>query len=71
MLGVELRHPDGSPAGDVAGGLLSDMLRRGVIMLAGGPHGNVLGFTPPFVMTGEEAAFAVMQLQSALDAVAD
>ncbi|MCP5536016.1 MAG: aspartate aminotransferase family protein [Akkermansiaceae bacterium] len=67
MLGVELRHPDGSPAGDIAAQVISDLLKRGVILLAGGPHGNVLGLTPPFVMTDAEATFVVLQLQRALD----
>lgn len=68
MVGVELRHPDGSHAGDVAGGILCEMLRRGVLMLADGPAGNVLALTPPFGITGEEMEYAVKQLQSALDA---
>ena len=67
MLGVELRYPDGSPAGDVAGRILTEMLKRGIILLAGGPDGNVLGFTPPFGLTDAELTFVVLQLQSALD----
>ncbi len=67
MLGVELRHPDGSPAGDVAGQILTEMLKRGIILLAGGPEGNVLGFTPPFGLTDTELTFVVLQLQSILD----
>jgi 4-aminobutyrate aminotransferase-like enzyme len=66
MLGVELRHPDGSPAGDVAGGILSEMLQRGIIMLADGPAGNVLAFTPPFGLSDEEMMFVVDQIQRAL-----
>jgi len=66
MLGVELRHPDGSPAGDVAAGILSEMLQRGIIMLADGPSGNVLAFTPPFGLSDEEMVFAVDQIQRAL-----
>lgn len=66
MLGVELRHPDGSPAGDVAGGILSEMLQRGIIMLADGPAGNVLSFTPPFGLSDEEMKFVVGQIQSVL-----
>ncbi|MEO1857701.1 MAG: aspartate aminotransferase family protein, partial [Rubritalea sp.] len=32
MVGVELRHSDGRPAGDIAGHLLGVMLKRGVVM---------------------------------------
>lgn len=67
MLGVELRHPDGRAAGDVAGEVLVGMLRRGVFMLADGAGGNVLALTPPFVISAEEMEFAAKELQSALD----
>ncbi|MGJ8676968.1 MAG: aspartate aminotransferase family protein [Akkermansiaceae bacterium] len=68
MLGMELRYADGSAAGDVAGRILSDMMKCGVFMLADGPEGNVLAFTPPFHLSDDELAFAVEQLQLALDA---
>lgn len=67
MLGVDLRHADGVPAGDVAGGILSAMLQRGVIILADGPAGNVLAFTPPFDLSEDEIRFVVREIQSALD----
>ncbi|BDS05971.1 4-aminobutyrate aminotransferase GabT [Oceaniferula spumae] len=66
MLGMELRHPDGSPAGDVAGTVLSDMLRRGIMMLADGPEGNVLAFTPPFALSDDEIEFVGHQLRNAI-----
>ena len=67
MLGVDLRHSDGCPAGDVAGSILSEMLKEGVIMLADGPDGNVLAFTPPFDLSEDEMLFVVSKIQSALD----
>lgn len=67
MLGVELRHADGKPAGDKAGIILTEMLRSGVMMLADGPSGNVLAFTPPFIISDAEIQFAVDALQCALD----
>ena len=67
MLGLELCHPDGRPAGDVAGAVLSDMLKSGVIMLADGSQGNVLAFTPPFILAEGEIDFVVKRLQCALD----
>ena len=66
MIGVELRHPDGRPAGDVAGPLLGKMLERGVVMLADGPEGNVLAFTPPFYITLGELVYVVQQLTELL-----
>jgi 4-aminobutyrate aminotransferase-like enzyme len=66
MIGVELRHADGSPAGDVAGKLLGQMLARGVVMLADGPAGNILAFTPPFYITLGELVYVVQQLTELL-----
>ena len=67
MLGVELRHQDGSAAGDVAGSLLTQMMRHGVFMLADGAEGHVLAFTPPFVISEQEVEYVAGHLQSALD----
>lgn len=66
MIGVELRHTDGSPAGDVAGIALADMLRRGIIMLADGAAGNVLALTPPFDLSDDEIEFVVHQVRNAI-----
>ena len=67
MLGMELRHTDDSAAGDVAGSVLVKMMQQGVFMLADGAEGNVLAFTPPFVINEEEMKYAMQRLQSALD----
>ena len=66
MLAVELRNEDGSPAGDLAGVVLSDMLQRGIIMLADGADGNVLAFTPPFDLSEEEIEFIIHQVRNAI-----
>lgn len=66
MIGVELRHADGSAAGDIAGQLLGEMLKRGVVMLADGPEGNVLAFTPPFYITLGELVYVVKQVEEVL-----
>ena len=66
MVGVELRHPDGRPAGDVAGRLLGEMLKRGVVMLADGPEGNILAFTPSFYITLGELVYVVQQVSEVL-----
>ena len=66
MIGVELRHADGSAAGDIAGKLLGEMLKRGVVMLADGPEGNILAFTPPFYITLGELVYVVQQVTEVL-----
>lgn len=66
MIGVELRHADGSAAGDVAGKLLGQMLARGVVMLADGVEGNILAFTPSFYITLGELVYVVQQLTELL-----
>ena len=67
MVGVELLHADGSPAGDVAGAILGRMLARGIMMLADGPEGNVLAFTPPFGLSDDELVLVVSEVEKALD----
>ncbi len=66
MIGIELKHSDGSPAGDIAGQILSQMLAKGIIMLADGRDGNVLGFTPPFGLKLGEMVFVVDCLRKSL-----
>lgn len=51
MLGLELKRN--------AGPLLVKLLAEGLLFLADGPKGNVLSFTPPFVISEEEIDFAV------------
>ena len=41
-------------------------MQVGVFMLADGPDGNVLAFTPPFNLTDEELVFVVEKLQHVL-----
>ncbi len=58
MWGVELAQN--------AGPLLGVLLKKGLLMLADGPQGNVLSFTPPFSISEEEVKFAVEQVRVAL-----
>ena len=67
MIGVELREPDGSPASAMAGKILSKMLARGIIMLADGPAGNILAFTPPFQIKLGEIIFIVSTLKELIE----
>lgn len=54
MRGLELKES--------AGGLLAELLARGLLFLADGPKGNILSFTPPFGVTEEELDFALGEL---------
>ena len=51
----------------MVGEILSKMLSQGVIMLADGPAGNILSFTPPFYMKLGELVFVVETLRRLLD----
>ncbi|HEX6913281.1 MAG TPA: aspartate aminotransferase family protein [Longimicrobium sp.] len=61
MIGMEMVRDHGSraPAPELAGRVVVEGLRRGVLLLGGGIHGNVLSFSPPFVLTDEQADFAL------------
>ncbi|CAN5304860.1 aspartate aminotransferase family protein [soil metagenome] len=72
MIGIELvRDRAGrEPAPELAGRVVVEALRRGVLLLGGGIHGNVLSLSPPFTI-GEaqlDAALDVLvQVVSAID----
>ena len=57
MLGFELVAPDGSPDAAAASRIVVSALKAGLILLGGGPHGNVLSFSPTFDLTADEAAW--------------
>jgi len=61
MIGVEMVRDRGTrePAPELAGRLMGEGLRRGVILLGGGIHGSVLSLSPPFVLTEEQAEAAL------------
>lgn len=54
MAGVALRCADGSPATQRALTAVSRMLERGFILLPEGDHSEVIGLTPPLVISGGE-----------------
>lgn len=68
MLGVELIHPDGSPNGELVAQIMIRALQDGLILLGGGPDGNVLSFSPSFTITDEEITHLAEKLQSYLNA---
>jgi 4-aminobutyrate aminotransferase-like enzyme len=68
MWGVELNHPNGSPATAEALTLVKALLQRGFIVLPEGAHGNVISFTPPLTITAGQLARAARALQEVWDA---
>jgi 4-aminobutyrate aminotransferase-like enzyme len=54
MIGAELVRKDGSPDTKLASQTVLAALKDGLLLLGGGPDGNVLSFTPPFCIEIEE-----------------
>ena len=54
LIGMEMVRDRGTrePAPELAGRLVVEGLRRGVLLLGGGIHGSVLSLSPPFVADG-------------------
>lgn len=69
MLGVELIDANGQPDGALSGTIMRQGLQDGLILLGGGPHGNVLSFSPPFVLNEEEIAFLIEKLAGYLNLI--
>jgi 4-aminobutyrate aminotransferase/(S)-3-amino-2-methylpropionate transaminase len=61
MIGMEMVRDRESraPAPELAGRVVVEGLRRGVLLLGGGIYGNVLSFSPPFVITEAQVDFAL------------
>lgn len=61
MIGVELvRDRDSDePAPELVGRVVVESMRRGVLVLGGGVHGNVLSLSPPFVISDRQVDGAV------------
>lgn len=61
MIGIELVRDrvTREPAPERVGRLVVEALRRGVIVLGGGVHGNVVSLSPPFVITDAQLDHAV------------
>jgi len=66
MWGVELVGDDGAPDPARASHAVTEALRRGVVVLAGGPGNNVLSLSPPLVIATEQLAFGVEKISEAL-----
>jgi 4-aminobutyrate aminotransferase-like enzyme len=66
MVGLDLRHRDGSPATTEALALVKGMLRRSFIVLPEGEHANVISFTPPLTITETQLRSAMGALRQEL-----
>lgn len=71
MRAIELRHPDGRPAGDIAIATVIDLLKQGIIVLPDAPEGHVIAFTPPITLSEEEMILATGAISSALERSSD
>ncbi len=63
LRGIEIVDPDGSPDGVLAASLVTGLLKRGLLILAGGPEGHVVSLTPPFAISEAEIRFFADELQ--------
>jgi 4-aminobutyrate aminotransferase len=68
MIGVEMvrDRETREPAPELVGRLMTEGLRRGVILLGGGIHGSVLSLSPPFVITEAQADAALGTVEEIL-----
>jgi 4-aminobutyrate aminotransferase-like enzyme len=66
MTGLEIVGTDGAPNPQLAAETVRLALSDGIILLGGGPCGNVLTFTPPFTIEPEEIDFACDKIQGYL-----
>jgi 4-aminobutyrate aminotransferase len=71
MIGVEMVRDRESrtPAPELSGRLVTEGLRRGLLLLGGGLYGNVLSLSPPFVITDAQADWALAALAEILAAM--
>ncbi len=62
MIGAEIVKPDGSPDTSLALKTVHLALNDGLLILGGGPQGNVLSFTPPFCIEPVELDFVCSRI---------
>ena len=66
LVGLELRHPDGSAATKPALAIIKSLLHRGFILLPEGEHANTISFTPPLTISQPQLHSVVVALEQAL-----
>lgn len=66
LVGIELVDAQGAPDPVAASRCVTEALRQGILLLAGGRHGNVLSLAPPFDLAPEESDFLADKLSAIL-----
>ncbi|MGA0849307.1 MAG: aspartate aminotransferase family protein [Chthoniobacterales bacterium] len=66
LVGIEIVGPDGAPDAAMAARCVTEALKHGVLLLAGGRHGNVISLAPPFDLKPEESDFLAAKLAATL-----
>ena len=66
LVGMEIIRADGSPDQALAAHCVTEALQEGILLLAGGRHGNVLSLAPPFDLTPQESDFLAGKLAGML-----
>ena len=66
LVGIELFDGQGAPDPVAASRCVTEALRQGILLLAGGRHGNVLSLAPPFDLAPEESEFLADKLSAVL-----
>jgi 4-aminobutyrate aminotransferase-like enzyme len=67
MAGIELLRASRAPAPDRLRSLWRALLRRGVLTIPSGVHGNVLQLLPPLTITDEQLTHGIAAIDSALE----
>ena len=68
LAGIELIAADVSPDPGAAARCVTGALKEGLLILAGGSHGNAISLTPPFDIAHEESDFLARRLSEILGA---
>ncbi len=66
MAGLEIRTTAGAPATEVAIQLMKNLLARGFVVLPEGADSNVIGFTPPLIISDAQIRQSLRALKQAL-----
>lgn len=66
LAGLEIVAPDGSPDPPTASRCVTGTLKNGLLILAGGRHGNVISLSPPFDIQPGESEFLAASLDRIL-----
>jgi 4-aminobutyrate aminotransferase-like enzyme len=66
LVGIEMVDRNGAPDPAASARCVTEALKHGVLLLAGGRHGNVISLAPPFDLKPEESDFLAAKLAAML-----